>query len=211
MPKPVRPRDANTSRQAILDAAENEFANLGFGGARIDKIAQESGYNKSLIFQYFTDKANLYSAVINRIRERLDKDFLEQFGSALSEPLDQTRTHELIAQSIRLIFNQLIRYPNARRLFAWSASEGWNTYNLRLGIKEPSLEFGRQFLQHAQQMGWIRQDINIETIVMMSLTMPQAMISALPRFTGNLAPSTQSELEALREQLVSIFLNALTP
>ncbi len=211
MPKTPRPRDANTSRQAILDAAENEFAAHGFGGARIDNIAKASGYNKSLIFQYFTDKSNLYSAVINRIREKLDADFLEQFGNTLEQPLNAKRAQALIAESIRLIFNQLLRLPNARRLFAWSAAEGWNRYNLRLGTTEPSLEFGRQFLTHAQSNGWIRQDIQIETIVMMSLTMPQAMISAMPRFTGNLEQPNPQDLEQLREQLVKILLYAITP
>lgn len=48
-----RPRDAQRARKAILDAAEAVFAQHGFDGARIDAIAKASGYNTSLLFQYF--------------------------------------------------------------------------------------------------------------------------------------------------------------
>src|SRR5438094_4767292 len=64
--RPKRERDAEVARKAILDAAEEVFAEHGFDGARIDAIAAASGYNKSLIFQYFDDKLGLYSAVIRR-------------------------------------------------------------------------------------------------------------------------------------------------
>ncbi len=54
-----RERDAEVARKAILDAAEEIFAQEGFDGARIDAIAEASGYNKSLIFHYFEDKLRL--------------------------------------------------------------------------------------------------------------------------------------------------------
>ena len=65
--RPKRERDAEVARKAILDAAEEIFAEHGFDGARIDAIAAVSGYNKSLIFHYFDDKLGLYTAVLKRI------------------------------------------------------------------------------------------------------------------------------------------------
>jgi TetR/AcrR family transcriptional regulator len=61
-----RTHDAEGAREAILNAAEKVFAEHGFDAARIDAIAQESGNNKSLLFQYFGDKLALYAAVIRR-------------------------------------------------------------------------------------------------------------------------------------------------
>src|SRR5260221_8324001 len=62
-----RTHDAEGSRQAILNAAEEVFAEHGFDGARIDAIAAVSGYNKSLIFQFFDDKLGLYAVIIRRL------------------------------------------------------------------------------------------------------------------------------------------------
>ena len=61
-----RAHDAQGAREAILNAAEEVFAEHGFDGARIDAIAAKAGYNKSLIFQYFDDKLGLYAHVVRR-------------------------------------------------------------------------------------------------------------------------------------------------
>ena len=48
--RPARERDAETAREALLDAAQEIFARDGFSGARVDDIAQRAGYNKALAF-----------------------------------------------------------------------------------------------------------------------------------------------------------------
>jgi len=64
-----RVHDAEGAREAILNAAEEVFAEHGFDGARIDAIAAKAGYNKSLLFQYFGDKIGLYAMVASRARK----------------------------------------------------------------------------------------------------------------------------------------------
>jgi AcrR family transcriptional regulator len=59
-----RPRDADRSQQAILDAARDEFAEHGLGGARMERIAERAGVNKRLIYYYFEDKDRLFLAVL---------------------------------------------------------------------------------------------------------------------------------------------------
>jgi AcrR family transcriptional regulator len=57
-------RDAEATRQRILDAAEAEFSAKGLAGARVDVIARGSGANKRMIYYYFGNKENLYVAVL---------------------------------------------------------------------------------------------------------------------------------------------------
>lgn len=52
------------SKEKILDAALNEFASHGFGGARMDRIARTAGVNKAMIFYYYSSKQNLYHTII---------------------------------------------------------------------------------------------------------------------------------------------------
>lgn len=56
--------DAQSTREAILSAAETLFAERGFDGTSMDAIASQAGYNKSLLFQYFGDKLGLYSQIL---------------------------------------------------------------------------------------------------------------------------------------------------
>ena len=64
LPDPPRPRDAERSREAILDAARDEFAQHGLGGARMDRIAERAAVNKRLIYYYFGNKDELFLAVL---------------------------------------------------------------------------------------------------------------------------------------------------
>jgi len=68
---PVKTRDAERSRAVILQAALEEFALFGLGGARIDRIAERSSLNKRLIYYYFSDKDQLFQAVLEAAYEKI--------------------------------------------------------------------------------------------------------------------------------------------
>jgi len=57
-------RDPERTRQKILDAATEEFARYGLGGARVDRIAVRAGANKRMLYYYFRDKDNLFLAAL---------------------------------------------------------------------------------------------------------------------------------------------------
>lgn len=92
-----RPRDAERTREAILNAATDEFARRGFAGARMDTIAERSGANKQLIYRYIGSKQELYQTVLRKIlAERADTlrtrpagpqdQVVHWFESALAHP-----------------------------------------------------------------------------------------------------------------------------
>jgi len=64
-----RKRDADRTRERILEAAIAEFGAHGFAGARVSAIAQRAGVNQQLISYYFDGKAGLYQALTDRWRE----------------------------------------------------------------------------------------------------------------------------------------------
>jgi AcrR family transcriptional regulator len=61
-----RSRDADRTREQILRAAMTEFAGHGFGGARMEAIAERSGVDKKLIYYYFAGKDELFLAVLEQ-------------------------------------------------------------------------------------------------------------------------------------------------
>jgi TetR/AcrR family transcriptional regulator len=60
-------RNPEASRARILEAARIEFVSHGLSGGRVDRIAEQSGVNKNLIYHYFGSKDALYLAVLERI------------------------------------------------------------------------------------------------------------------------------------------------
>lgn len=61
----MSPRDAEATKARILHAAVAEFAEHGYAGARVDRIASAAKANKSMIYSYFGSKEKLFDAVID--------------------------------------------------------------------------------------------------------------------------------------------------
>jgi AcrR family transcriptional regulator len=68
------PRNANLTKKRLLAAAESEFANKGYDGARLGAIASAAGVQSALIHHYFEDKEGLYRAVVTRAVEQLSRE-----------------------------------------------------------------------------------------------------------------------------------------
>jgi TetR/AcrR family transcriptional regulator len=60
-------RQPEISRQAIFDAALEEFSLEGVAGGRMDSIAKAAGVNKALLYYYFKDKETLYGALLDHV------------------------------------------------------------------------------------------------------------------------------------------------
>ena len=69
-----RKRNPELTRAAILQAALEEFSDVGLSGARVDNIAKRAGVSKPMIYDYFGDKSAVYSAALReayiQIRQR---------------------------------------------------------------------------------------------------------------------------------------------
>lgn len=106
-PRRGRRPGPNETRQAILAAASARFAQDGYTGATIRKIAADAGVDASLVMQLFSSKEELFAAVMSiaptvltriagafsgpehRLGERVTRAFLEVWEGdpSDSEPL----------------------------------------------------------------------------------------------------------------------------
>jgi len=59
-----RQNDPDGVRRNILEVATAEFAQRGYGGARVDAIANRTRTSKRMIYYYFGSKERLYLAVL---------------------------------------------------------------------------------------------------------------------------------------------------
>ena len=59
-----RQRDADRTREEILSAATQEFAEHGYSGARVDVIATKTRTTKRMLYYYFESKEGLYAEVL---------------------------------------------------------------------------------------------------------------------------------------------------
>ena len=76
------------TRTALLAAAAGEFAERGYHGAGVDRIAASADVNKRMIYHHFGDKAGLMRAVV-----------VERLGHWSGEPLDRQQVLLLLAEA----------------------------------------------------------------------------------------------------------------
>lgn len=103
--KQVRPRNVKATKELLLSAAAEEFAEHGLAGARIDRIAERAGANKRLLYVYFGNKEQLFDAIVER--------YVDDLNDAV--PID---AQDLGAYA-GAVFDHLLQNLQAVRLVAW--------------------------------------------------------------------------------------------
>jgi TetR/AcrR family transcriptional regulator len=209
--RPGRARNAESARAAILDAAEEAFAEHGFDGARIDAIAAGAGYNKSLIFQYFGDKLNLYTEVIKCAQKETSELRAQGFASLLDDDtiaVDARRFRAILETSVREAFDYLVERPRLMRILLWEMAAGWQT------LAKISPQFSKEHIERfetlflkAERAGLVRSSFAPLAQLSVPLQICQSYLAYLPWFQTLLPGEDLSSPDALaraREYFVAL-------
>lgn len=152
----VRTRDPVATRQRILDAATQEFARLGFGGARVDAIARRARANKRMIYHYFGNKNRLFLAVlesaygsIRAAEQALDLEHLE--------PEDALRTLTEFTWQYYLAHPEFLTLVNSENLHKARHLKQSSTVS---GMFSALVEMVRKILQRGVRKGVFRKGID---------------------------------------------------
>jgi len=116
MARPVG-ADGRQTRQAILDAALELFAEKGYFGTSLREIAAVVGVRESALYNYFNSKDALFLALLARDRETVT----EQLSQFLAQPRTDVRSF-LERLSARILDH--FCEPREERLFLVLMSDG---------------------------------------------------------------------------------------
>src|SRR4051795_4196570 len=118
--RPNRAERAAERRQAVMEAAMDEFIARGFAATRLDDIAKRAGVAKGTIYLHFKDKESMFEELIRiaivplvgRIQgppstSGTVRDLVEAFAFNLIQEVVATRRGEII----RLIVSEGPRFP----------------------------------------------------------------------------------------------------
>ncbi len=211
--RPGRTRDAERTRQVILDAAEVVFAEHGFDGARLDVIAQTAGYNKSLIGQYFGNKLGLYTAVLKRVDQEADELLARLLAPLLEDetaPSNAQQFRTVLETLVQTAFDYVVAHPRFMRILTWEMAEEWQTF-AQIASQFPT-EVTDQFetlFHRARKAGLLRSGFEPAIQLMTALQMCHSYLTFLP-FYQTLLPgedvSSPAALARAREYIVTFIV-----
>jgi AcrR family transcriptional regulator len=203
MPSPTFFNLPEDKRQRILDCAVEEFAEHDFNSASITKIVARSGIAKGSLYQYFTDKADLYQYLLEYAAEVK----AEVMSKAVPQPVEMD-----LFQTLRFLFKEMLNfqhlYPNLAKLGnrAIFGKSPLPVETLQRATKSSNHYF-EDLIRQGIKRGEIRPDINPALAAMVftsAITGLAQQISALP------PENMEQDFGAMYEQIVSILENGIT-
>jgi AcrR family transcriptional regulator len=114
-------------RDQILDAAVGLFVSAGYGQVAMDEIADASRVTKRTIYSYFGDKAEVFTAAVERFRVRALDDLESHEGSL--EDAAAHLVHVLHSDDAvglhRLMIGEAAQFPELAARFYDSGPRGY--------------------------------------------------------------------------------------
>jgi AcrR family transcriptional regulator len=156
-------RDADLTRAEILEVAAQEFADVGYAGARVDRIAAHTRTTKRMIYYYFGGKEQLFIAVlerayagIRRVEQSIDVEHLDPV-SAIRRLAELTFDHHQADPE----FVRLVSIENIHRARHLKRSESFARLN------SPAIDLIGEILERGRASGVFVRDIDAIDLHMM--------------------------------------------
>jgi TetR/AcrR family transcriptional regulator len=214
--KPGRGHNAAGARKAILDTAEDEFAKSGYAGARVDEIARRAGYNKGLLFRYFTDKLNLYKEVLKRADQETNELRARVLAPLFTDKNitnDPERFRAFLETMIRVNFDYLVDHPRILRILLWEMADHWKTYaNMSAEFSKEEIEPFHRVCNEAVENGLLKSDF--APFIQLTITQPicQIYLAYLPLYQISFSDqdlTSPGALEKARDFIVNLILSGI--
>ncbi len=134
-----------STRDIILDAAEQLFAEKGFEGVSMREIVAETSLkNQASLYHHFRNKRSLYEAVLSRGLDNL---------AALLPGAGETGTAEQVAANLDRLLDYLSEHPHLARLIQRAAlDDSRYLHNAVRRLLRPLYSQGRQALSGADRI-----------------------------------------------------------
>src|SRR5690242_1092985 len=198
-------RRATDTRERIVTAALDIFAQRGFDGARTRDIAAHARVNQGLITYHFASKDALWRAAAARIFARL----ADEFGRRL----EALRDVEPVAR-LRAVARHFVRFaaehPELHRFMVEEGkSDGPRLQWLIDRYVRPLYEASCGLIEAAQREGALLRDqpVHLHYILIGAATHLFVMAAEVRRLTGR-DPMQKDTIEAHADAVVSLLVGA---
>ncbi|MDO9263206.1 MAG: TetR/AcrR family transcriptional regulator, partial [Desulfosalsimonadaceae bacterium] len=201
-------------RQRIIECAVDEFAQHDYASASISKIVTKAGIAKGSLYQYFNDKSDLYSYLLDLVSQTKTKMMAQAF-----QPENTLPFFESLLALFSVMANFELQYPKLAKI-GYKAVSGKSPLPEELLIKgkRASIQYFVTLIDQGKANGEIRSDIDAEIAAFIFVSTLSEMgnyVSTHPITEtnspnqGTLSSAQLSEIEKLYRQVIMILKNGI--
>lgn len=205
MTEKKRTRIQIRNEQKILQAAQEVFANYGFHGATVEKVASLADMSQPNLHHYFKTKADLYIAVLDQTIDI----WIEPLGGLDPDGDPATELRRYISQKVEMAR----KYPVASRVFANEMLQGAPILESHLkGRLKEIVEEWVVVIRKWVADGKLR-DVDPYHLIFMIWGTTQHYSDFMPQVKAvmGLSRFTQAHFSAVEESICGIILQGILP
>ncbi|PKN89831.1 MAG: hypothetical protein CVU45_05645 [Chloroflexi bacterium HGW-Chloroflexi-7] len=201
-------------RQRIIDCAVDEFSQHDYASASISKIVANAGIAKGSLYQYFNDKSDLYSYLLDLVSQTKAEMMAKAFQQEKPLPF-----FESLLALFSVMANFDLQHPKLAKI-GYKATSGKSPLpeDLLIKGKHSTIQYFVTLINQGKISGEIISDIDAETaafIFVSALSEMGNFVSAKSLTdntidnTGKPTPAQLSEIERLYQQVIMILKNGI--
>jgi AcrR family transcriptional regulator len=201
---------AQITRQNILKAALQEFAQLGLAGARVDKIAQRAKVNKQVLYYHFGNKEDLFRATLASVYDHpFPSDMLSLSKPIISPSVEMRSLISRLFKHFRNIEDGTALIGHENRYHGKHLTPA-----LRKAIRRsvaPIIESIRVVLKQGQREGVFAQDISADHLYLTMVAMSMFYFTHAYTLSAILGTDLLDDdsVDAWRETVEKVVLTAI--
>lgn len=187
----------NKVKKRILITARKYFFTQGYSKATMDELATELHMSKKTLYHFFRSKQLLLESVIY--------DFFQEFHNKINKIIKNKKNRKisLLKQFMSSLQEQISQFNSwAFEDIRKNNPTAWQMIN-NLEEKLINNEL-RKMLQEGKKEGVVRQDIDLDLMVLMILNATKSL--AIPEVVSQLSYSTEEVID----MLAKIFINGIS-
>lgn len=203
MPDSWKGNKDQSTRDAILAAAEKLFVERGFADTSVSRIAKEANVTKSLIHHHFGSKEQLWHEVkYSRLREYFE---IQKRELAVTEPDVQC-----LMDAVTRYFNLFRANPQLARLISWHIIESEKDTH---GDERELTLMGVEKLKEGQKEGHLRSDVDPRYILISFFCLVTHWFQAKHEYLKwlGLDPASEQADDDYLKTMLKIFFEGVAP
>jgi AcrR family transcriptional regulator len=174
-PEPAKTNDQPVpTKERILQAAQEIFAQKGFDGTSTREIAAQAEVNISSLHYHWDSKEALYLGIIERIQQKL----VDLLAKELTVPASNARPRETIERAMGLTFDFLADDPTIPKLLIRRLIESGGISEARDQQVGPTWQKFVDWIRGFSQRGMASEDVTFFILTVQSMLLVLMLDSA---------------------------------